>query len=78
MTVFATGALHLNASTGTHGVYNPATAKWTAGPDFPNGDAAGDSFAVLLPNGHVLVLGNSGTMYEFNGLTLSLHDGGFR
>jgi galactose oxidase-like protein len=68
-TVFATGALHQGASTGHTAIYDTATAKWTAGPDFPNGDAAGDSFAALLPNGHVLVLGNSGTLYEFNGST---------
>ena len=76
-TVFATGALHLNASTGHTAIYNPATAKWTAGPDFPNGDAAGDSFAALLPNGRVLVLGNSGTMYEFDGSKLSPTTVGF-
>jgi hypothetical protein len=68
-TVFATGALHENASTGHTAVYDTATGKWAAGPDFPNGDAAGDSFAALLTNGNVLVLGNSGTMYEFNGTT---------
>jgi len=73
-TVFATGALHMGASAGHTAIYNPAafgTDKWTAGPDFPNGDAAGDSFAALLPNGNVLVLGDSGTMYEFNGSTLT-------
>lgn len=73
-TVFATGALHQGANAGHTAIYNPATKgadKWTAGPDFPNGDAAGDSFAALLPNGRVLVLGNSGTMYEFNGSTLT-------
>ncbi len=40
---------------------------WTVGPDFPNGDNAGDDFAVLLPSGNVLVFGDSGEMYEFNG-----------
>jgi hypothetical protein len=40
---------------------------WTAGPDFPNDDNAGDSFAVLLPSGNVLVFGVSGTQYEFDG-----------
>ena len=73
-TVFATGALHLNASSGHTAIYNPnkpGTDKWTAGPDFPNGDAAGDSYAALLPNGRVLVLGNSGTMYEFDGSKLT-------
>ncbi len=70
-TVFATGALHQGASTGHTAIYNPSTHKWTAGPDFPNGDAAGDSFAALLTNGNVLVLGNFGTMYEFNGSTMT-------
>jgi len=41
------------------------------GPDFPNGDEAGDNFAALLPNGKVLVLGNSGRMYEFDGVNLN-------
>jgi hypothetical protein len=79
-TVFATGALHQGASTGHTAIYNPATFgadKWTAGPDFPNGDSAGDSFAALLTNGNVLVLGNSGTMYEFNGSTLTPTTQGF-
>lgn len=68
-TVFATGALHQGASAGHTAIYDPTTAKWTAGPDFPNGDAAGDSFAALLTNGNVLVEGNSGTLYEFDGST---------
>lgn len=76
-TVFATGAFHSGASTGHTAIYNPATAKWTAGPDFPNGDAAGDSFAALLTNGRVLVLGNSGMMYEFNGSTMTATTAGF-
>jgi hypothetical protein len=41
------------------------------GPDFPNGDNAGDSFAVLLPNGNALVEGVSGTLYEFDGTNLN-------
>ena len=32
-------------------IYDTKTKTWTVGPDFPNGDNAGDSFAVLLPNG---------------------------
>jgi hypothetical protein len=79
-TVFATGALHTGASTGHTAIYNPAksgTDKWTAGPDFPNGDAAGDSYAALLPSGRVLVLGNSGTMYEFDGSKLKPTTVGF-
>lgn len=65
-TVFATGALTQNGSAYT-AVYNPATNKWTKGPDFPNGDDAGDNFATLLTNGNVLVQGTSGFPYEFDG-----------
>jgi hypothetical protein len=70
-TVFATGS----GSNGGNGpghtsVYNPSTGKWTPGPDFPNGDNAGDSYAALLTNGRPLVLGNSGTLYEFDGKKL--------
>ena len=35
-----------------------AGGTWTDGPDFPNGEGAGDSYASLLPNGHVLVEAN--------------------
>jgi hypothetical protein len=71
-TVFATGALHLGASTGHTAVYHPGASPtdpgtWVAGPDFPNGDDAGDNFAALLTNGKVLVEGNSGRFYEFDG-----------
>ncbi len=70
--VFATGALHLGASTGHTAVYHPGAhptdpGTWVPGPDFPNGDDAGDNFAVLLTNGKVLVEGNSGRFYEFDG-----------
>ena len=51
-------------------IYSP-TSGWSVGPDFPNGDNAGDSFAALLPSGNVLVEGDSGTSYEFNGTTLT-------
>jgi hypothetical protein len=71
-TVFATGS----GSNGGNGpghtsVYDPSTGKWTPGPDFPNNDNAGDSFAVLLPNGNVLVLGLSGALYEWDGKNLT-------
>ncbi len=67
-TVFATGS----GSNGGNGVghtsiYNPGTNSWTVGPDFPNGDNAGDSFAALLTSGNVLVAGNTGQLYEFDG-----------
>ena len=73
-TVFATGS-NSTAGPGHTAVYTPPTiptdpGTWTPGPDFPNGDNAGDSFAALLPNGNVLVLGNSGRLYEFDGVNL--------
>jgi hypothetical protein len=75
-TVFATGALHKNASTGYTAVYHPGAkttdpGTWTAGPNFPNGDAAGDSYATLLTNGRVLVEGNSGVLYEYDGKNMT-------
>ena len=75
-TVFATGALHLGDSTGHTAVFTPGAGPdvpgtWAAGPDFPNGDDAGDNFAALLTNGNVLVEGNSASLYEFNGTTMT-------
>jgi hypothetical protein len=76
-TVFATGSGSNGGSGPGHtAVYHPGKkatdpGKWTVGPDFPNDDNAGDSFAALLPNGHALVLGNSGTLYEFDGKKLT-------
>ena len=74
-TVFATGSKSI-AGPGHTSVYTPPAlltgpGRWTAGPDFPNDDNAGDSFAVLLPDGHVLVEGDSGTLYEFDGQNLT-------
>jgi hypothetical protein len=63
-TVFATGA-----STHTS-VYTPGSG-WTAGPDFPNGDSAGDSFITLLTNGDGMVEGNSGELYLWDGKKLT-------
>ena len=68
-TVFATGAQPTSGPAHT-AVYYPATNKWVRGPDFPGGDSAGDNFAVLLPSGNVLVQGNSGFPYEFDGTRL--------
>jgi hypothetical protein len=59
-TVFATGA-----STHT-AVYTPGKG-WATGPDFPNGDSAGDSFSTLLTNGDGMIEGNSGTLYTWDG-----------
>jgi len=74
-TVFATGSYQANGGPGHTAVYTPGTdggiGTWAAGPDFPNDDNAGDSFAALLTNGNVLVLGSSGTLYEWNGTTLT-------
>jgi hypothetical protein len=69
-TVFATGALRLHARAGHTAIYTPGS-RWAAGPDFPNGDDAGDNFAVLLTNGDVLVQGNSGHLDDFNGDTFT-------
>ncbi|MBV8798793.1 MAG: hypothetical protein JO208_03140 [Alphaproteobacteria bacterium] len=63
-TVFATGASSHNA------IYTPGKG-WAAGPDFPFGDNAGDSFATLLTDGDVLVEGASGRLYDWNGKTLT-------
>jgi hypothetical protein len=68
-TVFVTGSYTGTNGAGNTAVYDSLTGKWTLGPVFPNGDNAGDSFAALLPNGNVLVEGDSGTSYEFNGTT---------
>jgi len=70
-TVFATGSYSNNGSGPGHTAIYSATAGWSVGPDFPNGDNAGDSFAVLLTNGNVLVEGDTGTSYVFDGTTLT-------
>ena len=70
--VFATGATPPGQNHGHTAVYRPGATPtdpgtWTAGPDFQNNDDAGDNFAALLVNGKVLVEGNSGRFYEFDG-----------
>lgn len=70
-TVLAVGSLATGARAGHTSVYSPVTKGWTPGPDFPNGDSAGDSFAALLTSGNVLVLGSSGRLYEFDGTNLT-------
>lgn len=69
-TVFVTGSYTKNNGPGNTAIYDSLTGKWTVGPVFPNGDNAGDSFAVLLPDGEVLVEGDSGTSYLFDGAHL--------
>ncbi len=75
-TVFATGAANKGKPNGYTAIYTPGpggkTGTWAAGPSFPSGDEAGDSFAALLPTGNVLVEGtDTGTLYEFDGTTLT-------
>lgn len=70
-TVFATGSNSNTSSGAGHtAIYDTATGTWTAGPDFPNGDNAGDSFAALLPSGNVLVEGAIQS-YEWDGTKLN-------
>jgi hypothetical protein len=82
-TVFATGSYtNGGAGPGHTSVFHPglklgARGTWKAGPDFPNGDNAGDSWAALLPSGNVLVAGNSGRFYEFDGTTLKFTIAGY-
>ena len=74
-TVFATGSYQetgpAHTAIWTPGPTSGDPGTWAVGPDFPNGDDAGDSFAALLPNGNVLVLGVSGRLYEFDGVNLT-------
>jgi hypothetical protein len=72
--VFATGAAASGAAAHT-ALYTPsatpaAAGSFTAGPDFANGDDAGDSSGALLPSGHVLIAAASGRFYEFDGATM--------
>lgn len=72
-TVFATGSGEgpSGSGTGNTAIYTISSGTWAAGPQFPNGDNAGDSFSVLLPDGDVLVFGVSGELYDFNGTTMT-------
>ena len=73
-TVFYTGS-YSTSGPGHTAVYSTSSGTWTVGPDFPNGDNAGDSYAALEPSGNVLVFGVSGTVYEWNGSSLSQVNG---
>ena len=44
---------------------------WKTGPDFPNNDNAADSYGLLEPSGDVMVFGDRGGVYEFNGKTFT-------
>jgi hypothetical protein len=79
-TVFAAGSYTQDGSPAHTAIYHPGAhptdpGTWTVGPNFPNGDDAGDSFAVLLPNGNVLVEGESGILYTFDGQNLTTGPG---
>lgn len=75
-TVFAAGADCTNTDcthrshVGYTAIYHPSTTytaagTWTAGPNFPHTLGAGDSYASLLPDGHVLVEANpAGTVHN--------------
>jgi hypothetical protein len=78
--VFCTGASDDQAAHIAHtAILDVSTMTWFAGPDFPPGDDAGDTSAVLMPNGDVLVSATSGQLYEFgdnvSGLTPTLSAG---
>jgi hypothetical protein len=71
--VFATGAAA--GPVGHTALYTPSATpagagSFTAGPDFTNGDDAGDASGALLPSGHVLIATASGRFYEFDGATM--------
>jgi len=71
-TVFVGGSYTQTGNEAGHtAIYDSLTRTWTQGPDFPNGDNAGDSFAALLPNGDVLIEGDSGRGYLWDGNTLT-------
>lgn len=70
-TVFATGATPKGQTHGFTAIYDPASQRWTPGPDFPNGVDAGDSASLLLPSGTVLVRGSDDLLYEFDGAHLT-------
>ena len=73
-TVFATGSQPKGQNYGETAVWTPngsGGGTWSAGPNFPANDNAGDSFAALIPDGNVLVEGDSGLLYVFNGSTLT-------
>jgi hypothetical protein len=69
--VFAMGAN--GGGAGHTAIFNTATGKWAAGPDFPNNDDMADAPAAVLPDGNILcetsplVFQSPVTFYEFNG-----------
>jgi hypothetical protein len=67
--IFATGSTPEGESIAHTAIFR--NGKWKQGPDFPRGDEAGDSFGSLLPNGHAVIEGVSGQLYEFDGTNLT-------
>jgi len=69
--VFAMGAN--SGGAGHTAIYDVATAKWAAGPDFPNGNDMADAPAALTPTGNMLcevspgVFNSPVSFYEFDG-----------
>ncbi len=75
-TVFATGAV-VNGMPAHSAIYTPGatsadSGSFRAGPDFQPGDDTADASAALLPSGHVLIVADSGTFYEYDGASLSI------
>jgi hypothetical protein len=75
-TVFASGATPDGETKAHTAVWTPPsqgdkTGHWTPGPDFPSNDQGFDSPVSILPSGNVLVEGASGSLYEYNGTTLT-------
>jgi hypothetical protein len=69
-TVFATGAGPNQLATGHTAIYTPGKG-WRAGPDFPRGKSAGDSFATLLTNGQGMIEGTDGELYLWDGTSFT-------
>jgi hypothetical protein len=69
--VFAMGANGTGA--GHTAIFDTKTAKWVAGPDFPNGNDMADAPAAVLPDGNILCETSPGifnppvSFYEFDG-----------
>ena len=75
-TVFAVGGKADGSHNAHTDIWTPPnkgdkTGHWTAGPDYPSNEDAGDTYASLLPNGNVLSETLSGSLYEFDGTHLT-------
>ena len=68
-TVVAFGGIAQSGSKAHSDIWTPPSAgdktgHWTAGPDFPGGEDAGDCYASLLVDGNVLVQTLSGSLFR--------------